>query len=96
MEGKESAPAALAFTGSKPTNHARKVARISRSSCLRRLPVLFDLVVERAEDVGDGALFSREAGGEFQLSGGKSRAARWMERLPQTCWPRAGAYPQAT
>ena len=32
IEGKEAAPAALAFTGSKPTNHARKIARASRSS----------------------------------------------------------------
>ena len=32
MEGKAVAPAALAFTGSKSTNHARKIARASRSS----------------------------------------------------------------
>ena len=51
MEGNESAPAALAFTGSKSTNHARKVARVSRSSALRRLLVLLNLVVESAKDV---------------------------------------------
>ena len=32
MQGKEVAPAALAFTGSKSTNHARNIARASRSS----------------------------------------------------------------
>ena len=32
MEGKAVAPAALALTGSKSTNHARKIARASRSS----------------------------------------------------------------
>ena len=61
MEGKEVCASALVFTGSKSTNHARKIACASRSSSLRRLPVLFNLVVERAEDVGDGALLRRGA-----------------------------------
>ena len=32
IEGKAAAPPALAFTGSKSTNHARNIARASRSS----------------------------------------------------------------
>ena len=57
MEGKEFAPSALAFTGSKSTNHARKITRVSRSNACRPLLVMLNLVVESAKDPDDGVLF---------------------------------------
>ena len=55
--GKDVAPAALVFTGSKSTNHARKIACASCSSaCAVRL-VLVNLFVEHSKDSGDGSLF---------------------------------------
>ena len=59
MEGKEVAPAALAFAGAKSTNHAWKIARARRSSVRAVRRVLLYLVVKRAEDTGDSALFVR-------------------------------------
>jgi hypothetical protein len=61
-----SRPSAFARTGSKSTNHDSKIARPIPSSVsfIRRFKL--DLVVQRAEDMGDGALFGERRKGKPQ------------------------------
>ena len=63
-------PSALAIDGSKSTNHDLKSADAISSSVWFICAVQLDLVVERAEDLGDGALFV-DAGREMLESAGR-------------------------
>ena len=84
-----SRPAIFARTGSKSTNHDLNSARAIASSVSFMRRVQVDLVVQRAEDVGDSALFFDRAPSDRQSGQvGSSDSGRTSALLDDAANPR--------